>query len=66
MREAEKRQYEEEQRYQEIIRHAKALYPTVKESTDANGYRIITLISGGKKVTRKEHSLRECDLKSGD
>lgn len=66
MREAEKREYDEEQKYQELVRRAKELYPTVKESTDANGNRIITLISCNKKVTRKDHSFRECDLKSGD
>lgn len=66
MREAEKRAFDEQQKFDELVKHAKSLYAKVETSTDANGDKVITLISGGKRVTRKEHSFKENDLKSGD
>ena len=68
MREAEKREFAEKEKFEELLRKAENTFgkQSVTASTDADGNRVITIVSGRKKVTRKEHTFKESMLRNGD
>ena len=68
MREAEKKAFEEQEKFNELVRNAERAFGKqhVTVSADASGNKLITIVSKGKKVTRKEHTFKENELKNGD
>ena len=68
MRESEKREFAEQEKFNELMRLAEGTFgkKQVIASTDSKGNRIITIISGEKKITRKEHKKPEYCFKDGD
>ena len=68
MREAEKKQFNEEERFRRIVKDAQKAWgeTRVKSSVDAEGNMTLVISRGGKTVVRKEHSFKECERISGD
>lgn len=68
MREAEKREFKDNQLVQEFLKAAEREYGEKKVSYTKNsdGIMTITIQAGDKKVTRKHHSRPKYSLKSGD